>query len=157
MIDYQFKVGPAVIAVKAEEPPHRDWAHGIWNNFEYQGVEAPDLFIRVWRNPLPKDQDAEPLCEFANQWKLYREKESFRLEGPARERPLYYRPERPQLPRWVDLKEIRTDLQFKFWISREGRSVICSRRLARRSCSKKWKARSCRLLIKKSRWTCAPG
>ena len=46
----------------------------------------------------------------------------FILEGPARQRVLYYRPERPPLPRWVDLKKVKTDLQFKFWITPEGKT-----------------------------------
>lgn len=45
----------------------------------------------------------------------------FRFEGPGSQRTLYYRPKRPQLPRWIDPREVRAELKFKFWISPEGK------------------------------------
>lgn len=65
-------------------------------------------------------QKASPLFS-PELFDLPHEKEAFHLEGPAAHRALYYRPPQPQLPRWVDVREIRTGLQFKFWISPKGR------------------------------------
>ena len=59
---------------------------------------------------------------FPEHFELPQEKEAFVLEGPARQRVLYYRPERPQLPRWVDLKKVKADLRFKFWMTPQGKT-----------------------------------
>ena len=75
-------------------------------------ASATELFLHERSLPL----------FFPEYFELPREKEGFVLEGPARQRVLYYRPERPRLPRWADPREIRTDLQFKFWISPEGKT-----------------------------------
>jgi len=45
------------------------------------------------------------------------------LEGPAAERVLYYQPEMPPLPKWVDASEIDSDLKVRFWISPRGEVV----------------------------------
>ena len=89
------------------------WSASMVNVASVEGALplSEGVFLRQKSSPLFSPEYFE----------LPQEKETFRLEGPARERPLYYRPERPQLPRWIDPKEIRTDLQFRFWISREGR------------------------------------
>ena len=57
---------------------------------------------------------------FPEHLELPQEKGAFILEGPVRQRILYYRPERPQLPRWVDPKKVKTELRFKFWVTPEG-------------------------------------
>ena len=89
------------------------WSASVVNVASVEGTLplSEGVFLRQKSSPLFSPE----------YFQLPQEKEAFRLEGPARERPLYYRPERPQLPRWIVFKGIRTDLQFKFWISREGR------------------------------------
>ena len=73
---------------------------------------SEDLFLAQRPDPL----------FFPEHFELPQEKEAFVLEGPARQRILYYRPERPQLPRWVDLKKVKAQLRFKFWITPQGKT-----------------------------------
>ncbi len=48
---------------------------------------------------------------------------SFPLEGPASSRILYYRPPLPVLPKWADLQQTGSSLEFRFWVSPRGKVV----------------------------------
>ena len=73
---------------------------------------SEDLFLAQRADPLFSPEHLA----------LPQEKEALVLEGPAHQRVLYYRPDRPPLPRWVDLKKVKTDLRFKFWITPDGKT-----------------------------------
>lgn len=45
------------------------------------------------------------------------------LEGPAALRVLYYQPQIPELPKWIDPREVRSSLELRFWISPRGKVV----------------------------------
>lgn len=45
------------------------------------------------------------------------------LEGPVALRTLYYFPALPELPKWVDPKEVRSNLELRFWVSPEGKVI----------------------------------
>ncbi len=45
------------------------------------------------------------------------------LKGPAASRLLYYRPPLPELPRWLDPRDVRSSLELRFWVSPRGKVV----------------------------------
>lgn len=45
------------------------------------------------------------------------------LSGSAASRILYYRPPLPELPKWIDPRDVRSSLELRFWISPRGKVV----------------------------------
>jgi|GEM_PF-2634440 len=50
-------------------------------------------------------------------------KETPVLNGPAASRILYYQPPLPELPKWLDPREVRSSFELRFWVTPRGKVV----------------------------------